>query len=66
MKKPDKALECFEQALKINSDNMDAMNYKGVALKHMEEFEASINIFKTIVEAEPENPWAWLPDWFEL
>jgi len=28
-------------------------------LKHMHKYKLSIKTFKTIIDMEPENPWAW-------
>jgi tetratricopeptide (TPR) repeat protein len=49
--RPDKALVCFEEALKLDPDNTDALVKKGAALEHLKRFEEAIECYDRAIAA---------------
>ena len=49
-----KALEFYNKSISINSKDIDAYKNKGVILKEMEEFEASIKSYEEALKINPD------------
>ena len=49
--RPDKALVCFEEALKLDPGNTDALVKKGAALEHLKRFEEAIECYDRAIAA---------------
>ena len=49
--RPDKALACFEEALKLDPGNTDALVKKGAALEHLKRFEEAIECYDRAIAA---------------
>ena len=49
------ALDCFEQALKLESNNPDLWNSKGLALRGMGRYDEAIKSFNKSLEIDPRD-----------
>ena len=51
----DKALDFFEQALLLDSQNPDLWNYKGTALRSMGRYAESMECFNISLKLDPRD-----------
>ncbi|MGO9386477.1 MAG: tetratricopeptide repeat protein [Methanobacterium sp.] len=59
MGKFTEAVNCFNQALKIDDENDDAWNNKGTALFNLSKYSEALECFNKALELNPENSKAW-------
>lgn len=52
---PSKALECFLKILKIDPENIDAINGKGISLLDLRKYDEAGELFDILLEKEPQN-----------
>ena len=58
-KKYEKAIECYDKALKINPNDTEALNNKGVALYRLGRHEEAIECYDRALEINPNDAEAW-------
>ena len=51
-----KAIECYEELLKINPDDIQAMYNLGGIYTQNKQFDEGVKYLKQVLEAEPNNP----------
>jgi tetratricopeptide (TPR) repeat protein len=54
----NKAIECFDKALEIDSKYVPALIDKGIALLNLERYEDAIECYDKAIEIEPKNAYA--------
>lgn len=56
----EKALECYDKAVKTKPDYYEAWHQKGYALIQLERYEEAIAVFDKAIEFTPENAGLWM------
>ncbi len=51
----DEALACFEQAILLDSNNPDLLNFKAVSLRSMGRYDEAIDCFNKSLEIDPRD-----------
>lgn len=51
----EKALDCFEQALKIKKDDPDIWNKKGIILRSMGRYQEAVKCFDESLKLDPRD-----------
>ena len=54
-----KAIQCFNNALKVNPNHFYSWYYKGLALYRSKMFEEAINSFDKAIEINPNHFYSW-------
>ena len=57
--KYDEAIQCFDNATKINPQDEDAWNNKGIALKIQGKYDEAIQAYDKVIEINPQEEDAW-------
>lgn len=52
----DEAIECYDNALKIDDSNPIILNNKGVAYMELDDFQSAIECFTKVLVMYPNNP----------
>ena len=55
----DRAIECYDQALKIQPRNPDTLRLKGVALHNLQKFKEAISSYNKALKEDPNDPRIW-------
>ncbi|ADG13331.1 TPR repeat-containing protein [Methanocaldococcus infernus ME] len=55
----EKAIECFDKAIKLDPNNPAAWYYKADSLYKLERYEKAIECFDKAIKLDPNNPAAW-------
>jgi len=56
----EQVIECFDKALKIDSENVSVWNNKGVCLLRMDRYQDAIECFEKAIKIHPEYRLAWI------
>jgi len=57
--KYQKAIECFDKAIEINPNYINALNSKGTALHYLDDYQKAIECYDKAIEINPEDADAW-------
>ncbi len=57
--KKKEAIDCFNQAIKLRSDNADAYNNKGNALRHLGNNKEAIDCYDKAIKLQPDLAYAY-------
>ena len=52
----EEAIECYNNALKLNENNPIVLNNKGVAYMELDDFNNAIKCFRKVLVMYPDNP----------
>ena len=55
-KEYEKAIKCFDKELKINSNDISALNYKGKSLFFLGKDDKAENLFDAALKINPNDP----------
>ncbi len=59
LKKYEKAIECFDESIRINPNHSTAWIFKGLALNDLEKYEEAIKCYSEAIRLEPESLCVW-------
>lgn len=54
----DDALACFDQALLLNQNNPEILNFKGVTLRSLGRYQEALECFNKSLEIDPRDKFA--------
>jgi len=57
--KYDDAIVCYDEAIKIDRNYVEAWNYKGTALQNLEKYDEAIVCYDEAIKIDPNYAYAW-------
>jgi tetratricopeptide (TPR) repeat protein len=59
LKKYDEAIKAYDEAIRLDSNNVLAWYTKGIALDNMGKYDEAIKASDEAIRLDPEHKWAW-------